>query len=276
MGLVRPRNPPLRNPAKPTTDPRLSHTQETVAELFVASTGEEMAATRAFAGSVGVWRHEVSPWRELSPRASGWARTVGFEGATRPAPFVLGRKGVERGCLMALPGSSRTSRRSTIVLVIALLMVVGVVAAAGAAPKSTMKVEKVTGTYSYYVGTDIPRTVSVNAHGTDPVKGTWTWTMSSGTYSGPVTCLHVSGDDAWLAGPFWDGTGAVFMWVHDGGTPGTAGDTAFTWGADPGETLGDMEALCEDMVEPPWDFDPYGLFGPFPVVSGNLNVWDAP
>lgn len=60
------------------------------------------------------------------------------------------------------------------------------------------------------------------------------------------------------------------MHVHDGGTPGRNGDTAFTWGTDPGQTLEEMEALCEEMVPPPW----FG-FGPFNVVSGNLNFWNT-
>ena len=170
---------------------------------------------------------------------------------------------------MALRGRTRTRRRSTIVLIIALMMIVGVVAAAAAAPPATKKVAKVTGTYTYYTFSEVPRTVSVSAHGTDPVKGTWSWISPYGT-SGPVTCLRVSGDDAWLAGPTWDGASAVFMWVHDGGTPGRNGDTAFTWGTDPGETLEEMETLCESMTTSPFGYDA------FDVVSGNLNVWDAP
>ncbi len=58
----------------------------------------------------------------------------------------------------------------------------------------------------------------------------------------------------------------AFLWVHDGGTPGSRGDTAFTWRADPEETLVNMEALCESMAT-----SPYGL-DPFPVESGNLIV----
>ena len=173
---------------------------------------------------------------------------------------------------MALPGTTRTRRRSTIVLIVALLMIVGVVAAAAAAPPTTKKVAKVTGTYTYFVLENPSqwRTVSVSAHATDPVRGTWEWITPSDTYSGPITCLQVSGDDAWLAGPVSGGTGAVFMWVHDGGTPGRAGDTAFTWGTDDGETLEDMEVLCESMTTSPYGYDA------FDVVSGNLNVWDAP
>jgi hypothetical protein len=60
------------------------------------------------------------------------------------------------------------------------------------------------------------------------------------------------------------------MYVQDGGTPGRNGDTAFTWHTDLGEPFDEVEALCEEMDQPPW----FG-FGPWPVVSGNLNVWDA-
>jgi hypothetical protein len=132
----------------------------------------------------------------------------------------------------------------------------------------------VTGTYTYFVfgNPESWRTVSLGAQATDPVKGTWTWTRPAGTSSGPVTCLRVAGSDAWLAGPVTVGDGSFsseFIWVHDGGTPGTAGDTAFSWGADPGETLADMEALCESMTTSPYGFDP------FPVESGNLTIHPA-
>jgi len=166
-------------------------------------------------------------------------------------------------------------KRLLLILVL-MALVTGVMAVPLAAgPPATMKVAKVTGTYEYITITGGWRAASISAHATDPVKGTWAWTTFSGdTVRGPVTCLQVSGDDAWLAGPTWDGTGAVFMWVHDGGTPGRAGDTAFTWGADPGQTLETMEALCENMEPPPFEF--YGVpYDAFDVVSGNLNVWDA-
>jgi len=61
------------------------------------------------------------------------------------------------------------------------------------------------------------------------------------------------------------------MYVQDGGTPGRNGDTAFTWHTDLGEPFEEVEELCEDTVKPPW----LGLY-PWPVVSGNLNVWDVP
>jgi hypothetical protein len=132
-------------------------------------------------------------------------------------------------------------------------------------------VAMVTGTYTYFNAGDPVRwrTVSVNARATEPATGSWSWTTPLGSAGGPVTCLRVDGADAWLAGPVTTGdqpTPAVFLWVHDGGAPGTDGDTAFTWGADPGETLADMEALCESMTT-----SPYGL-GPNPVEAGNLTV----
>lgn len=166
--------------------------------------------------------------------------------------------------------------RRAVVLAIALLMVFGlVVSPVTATPPDTMKVAKVTGTYTYHTFSPTPvRTVSVDAHETDPVKGTWWSTRFVDpveTHSGPVTCVQVSGDDAWLAGPTWDGTGAVFMWVHDGGTPGRDGDTALTWYADPDQTLAEMEAACENMTTTPFGYEG----GMFDVVSGNLNVWDA-
>ena len=136
-----------------------------------------------------------------------------------------------------------------------------------------LPVDKVTGTYGYVIGPgpDGSREVTVSAQGTDPVAGTWSWSRPSDSWNGPVTCLRVNGADAWLAGPMENGTGAVFLFVHDGGTSGGAGDTAFTWGTDPGETLDDMEALCDSMTPPPF----YG-FDPFSVVSGNVKVTDIP
>jgi len=132
-------------------------------------------------------------------------------------------------------------------------------------------VAMVTGTYTYLIGDDPGRwrTVTLNARATDPAMGTWSWTTPARNTSGPVTCLRVDGADAWLAGPVTSGdlgSPAVFLWIHDGGSPGTNGDTAFTWGADPGETLADMEALCESMTTSPYGSDPFAL------VSGNLVI----
>lgn len=133
-------------------------------------------------------------------------------------------------------------------------------------------VDRVTGTYNYT--TSGPRAVSLDAHGSDPVKGTWTL-LPSGR-SGPVTCLVVQGADAFLYGPpAAGGDRAAFLWVHDEGAPGTAGDMAVTWLQDlPGEvpepyTREDMEAWCLNAGEA----FPANLY---PLDGGNLTVYDAP
>jgi hypothetical protein len=59
------------------------------------------------------------------------------------------------------------------------------------------------------------------------------------------------------------------MWVYDGGKPGTAEDTAFTWGSDADETLADMEALSESQKTSPYGYDRQ------PVISGNVNIQPA-
>jgi hypothetical protein len=160
---------------------------------------------------------------------------------------------------------------------VAVLAVILVMALSGVA-QAKADVAKVTGTYSYFVLDEVGnpslfRTVSLGAQATDPVKGTWSYTRPSDISFGTVTCLRVDGADAWLAGPATfsgGGLAAVFIWVHDGGTPGSAGDAAFLWGSDPGETLDDMEALCENKTSSPW----YEL-DPFTVVSGNLTIHPA-
>jgi hypothetical protein len=132
--------------------------------------------------------------------------------------------------------------------------------------------DRATGTYTYT--TSGPRSVSLDAHGSDPVKGTWT--LASGARTGPVTCLVVQGADAFIYGPpAAGGDRAAFLWVHDEGKPGTAGDLAVTWVQDlPGEvpdpyTREDMESWCRSAGE---GF-PAGLY---PLDSGNLTVFDAP
>jgi hypothetical protein len=153
-------------------------------------------------------------------------------------------------------------RRAAVLAILLVLALGGVAQARG-------PVALLTGHYTYVTPSGALRDVTVNARATDPEAGRWIWTLPSETYSGPVTCFRVVGADAWLAGPITSPAGtaaAVFMWVHDGGNPGTAGDTAYTWGSDPDETLADMEALCESMAVAPHGFDR------FPVTSGNLVI----
>lgn len=153
-------------------------------------------------------------------------------------------------------------RRATVLAIVLVMALAGAVQA-----KDPVAI--VAGHYTYFVEPGNLREVTVTAHGTDPVTGTWSWTqVPSGWHlSGPVTCLVVDGPDAWMAGPSTDGN-AAFLWVHDGGSPGSRGDTAVTWIADPGETLEDMEELCETQSSP------LGLER-FPVESGNLVVRPA-
>lgn len=112
----------------------------------------------------------------------------------------------------------------------------------------------VSGSYRYQTGPGSVRQVSVTARGTDPVSGRWSFTNVGAKVSvaGDVTCLVVDGDEAWVAGritslnknvdPELIGEGA-FLWVRDGTAAGVP-DRAFTWIADPGQSLADMEAWC--------------------------------
>ncbi len=117
-------------------------------------------------------------------------------------------------------------------------------------------VHQVTAGFGYYAVDDFGnpdsfRHVSITAPGWGYRQAaTGSGNRPEGTFSGPVTCVVTSGQDAWVAGPRTHGApdfDAIFMYVHDGGTPGSAGDLTFVWGADPGETLADMEALCSNM-----------------------------
>jgi len=158
---------------------------------------------------------------------------------------------------------------------LALFGAVAVIVTSAGATLATPNVDRVTGTYTYFAYDDpsAQRAASISVQASDPVKGTFTWTRPSGDYSGPVTCVRVVGQDAWFAGPVVDepkkdseGFNSVFFFVHDGGTPGSAGDLSFVWGALSDENLGDMEALCASM-----DTNFYGAW-PFAVVAGNLKV----
>lgn len=148
-----------------------------------------------------------------------------------------------------------------------MMLAVGLLApalpAAGDPPQTT---SKVTGTFAYQSFGGL-REVVVTAHGSDPVRGSWEWLRDGIVWgSGPITCLVVDGDTAWLAGPTSDGSDAVFVRLEDGGTPGTNGDTAVVYGTEPEDTLEDMEEWCLEKSD---------SFDDFAVTSGNLNVWDV-
>jgi len=165
----------------------------------------------------------------------------------------------------ATPGRRLVARLAGVVTLAALALSSSVAVAAAPA------VDRATGTYTY-TSTSGPKTVTIDARGTDPVKGSWTF-QSRQTISGTITCLVVDGDDAYMFGPPTSGDLAAFLWVHDGGTPGAAGDLAVTWIEDPPGVSrydrDDMEGWCENAGR--------GYPGPiFEVESGNVNVYDAP
>lgn len=130
--------------------------------------------------------------------------------------------------------------RSTIVMYRSGLLAAVLVMAVGGIVQAASPPAVVAGSYTYTTDGGGHRTVSIRAQGADPVRGTWSFQNRSG----PITCMVVDGPDAWLAGPTSSGELAAFLYVHDGGTPGTAGDAAVTWISDPGQTLADMESWC--------------------------------
>ena len=89
-------------------------------------------------------------------------------------------------------------------LAAALTLVAGVAQVSGA-PKPKISPAQVTGTYTYVYPTDPAanlRTVTLQAVGTTPAQGTFSWTVAAkGRYLiGSVTCVQVVGQDAWVAG----------------------------------------------------------------------------
>jgi hypothetical protein len=144
--------------------------------------------------------------------------------------------------------------------------------------------DRVSGSYTYKVFGDAPeRSVSVEAIGSDPVTGTWTFQAlpDGAPQSGPVTCLLVQGNEAFMFGPPAEAGGrGAFLWVIDGGA---ANDRAISWMQDlPGDplppnlepqTLDEMEGWCRNAGEgyPDRENTP-----PLPLLSGSLSVHDAP
>jgi hypothetical protein len=107
----------------------------------------------------------------------------------------------------------------------------------------------------------------------EPTGEWWRSTTRGGQtvqYSGPVTCLVIAGDDAWLAGRATTATDgrpdlAIFFHVHDGGPAGES-DTAIGYLSNPGQTLATMEGWCRTKFIPA---------GPYPLTSGDLVVDDG-
>jgi hypothetical protein len=132
----------------------------------------------------------------------------------------------------------------------------------------------VTGSYSYSPFEGVVRSAGVQAQGSDPVQGRWQF--DHGRLSGPVTCLVVQGNEAFMFGPGTKGGRGAFLWVRDGGLPGGGGDEAITWIQDlPGDdlppgfepqTLEEMEGWCLSAGAD------YPGLGPVPVVVGNITI----
>jgi len=165
-----------------------------------------------------------------------------------------------------------TRRRAVTLGVAGSLAMLLAGAALAAGPVAT-----VTGSYSYQVFEDGPtRSVDIDAHGTDPVKGSWAF---SGRLRGVVTCLVIDGNDAFMFGPGTVGGRGAFFWVRDGNAPGGSDDQAITWIQDlptdplpPGfepQTLEEMEGWCLNAGEGFPGLEDPGLL---PLTSGNLTI----
>ena len=146
--------------------------------------------------------------------------------------------------------------------------------AAGSSPSPSISGPFVVGNYVY--GTAPPRrdTLAARFEDGEPV-GEWSRRTpatgdSSTFYGGPVTCLVISGSEAWLAGPTTTATDgserAAFIHVTDDGPDGE-GDTAFLWLTTAGQTIVTMTDWCERRFIPA-----DGL----PLTTGDVVVQDGP
>ena len=146
--------------------------------------------------------------------------------------------------------------------------VVGAIAAvtiAGGALASTSD-SKVTGSYTY-TSPSGSKTVSIDAHAANPLKGSWTFTNQRGeSLSGPITCLVVDGSDAWMAGTDTTGGAGAFLYVHDGGSPGRD-DLAVTWIQDPGQPFAELQGWCETKAT---------HVERYPLDAGNVVIHETP
>ncbi len=132
----------------------------------------------------------------------------------------------------------------------------------------------VNGSYTY--NEPNARRDAITAHFEDgrPV-GAWSRivppTGQSDHFGGPITCLVIARDDAWIAGPATVATNgrkdvAAFIHVHDGGADGK-NDRAVLWLSNPGQSLTLMEGWCRTQFIP---------VGPFPLDSGDVEVVENP
>ena len=129
----------------------------------------------------------------------------------------------------------------------------------------------VAGAYEY--GEFPPRRDTVAAHFDGGPAGEWSRRIPSTgageSFGGPVTCLVISGSDAWIAGPATtatDGTDrAALIYVHDGGPDGRD-DAAILWLTPIGQTLATVTTWCENQYIPA---------GPSRLTSGDVVVDDG-
>jgi hypothetical protein len=146
--------------------------------------------------------------------------------------------------------------------VLAVILLIGSVAPA----QGAARVPIVTGHVSYAYLSHVS-TLDVAGRAGDPAAGWFSYGGEFATFAGPVVCVRVDGAEAWLAGPITSGSAGiegVDAWavrLHDGGTPGWAGDTAITLV----DTLEGVRALCETGST---EADGYLQ----PVIDGNLTV----
>ncbi len=128
---------------------------------------------------------------------------------------------------------------------------------------------------NYVYGTNPPRRDTLAAHFEGTAVGEWSRrepaTGEGNFFGGRVTCLVISGSDAWLAGPATTATDgstdlAAFIHVHDGGSDGK-GDTAFMWRTTEGHSLVTMTEWCETKFIPA-----AGL----PLTTGDIVVQEEP
>ena len=138
-------------------------------------------------------------------------------------------------------------------------------------PSPSGSVAFVAAAYTY--GQRPPRkdTVAARFEDGEPM-GEWSRIMpadgSGDTWGGPITCLVISGSDAWLAGPATTSNGiteAAMIHVHDGG-PGGENDSALIWLAPRGQTITTVTNWCLNK------FEPAELS---PLTDGDVEVHDG-
>jgi hypothetical protein len=129
---------------------------------------------------------------------------------------------------------------------------------------------------AYTLGSPIDRSDTIAAHFDPDGAPTGEWTRRRTTtgkpevFRGPVTCLVIDGNEAWLAGPAKASDDpsirAAFIHVHDGGADGK-GDRGLLRLNNPGETLATFEFWCQSKFTPG---------GPYDITSGEAQVDDTP